>query len=244
MVCSTIDVESLIGQRLDCADKVIGRANPCRHDAHSQTAPGRVQLLPLWRGLGVVDVIENPDPTRSEHDLACKLHLFGRQARHIGSDPGDISTGPGVARHQTQMHRVGERGCHDRDRRRGVPCDDSLGGRRRQDDVGLEPDQLLCEGRQSFCIAVGESIEAVEVAALDVTEISHSLQKGIGSKLGVATRAASQPGDKRSWAWALRARNERPRSRRAAEQGDELSTFQSIGPHPLPPASPGSIPHW
>src|SRR5258708_203589 len=77
------------------------------------------------------------------------------------------------------MHRVGECGRHDRDRRGRVLCCDSLTGRGGQDDVGSEPNQLFCKCWCTLCIIVGVTVDDIEIAAFDVPEISHSLQKGV-----------------------------------------------------------------
>jgi hypothetical protein len=42
----------------------------------------------------------------------------------------------------------------------------------------------------------------------------------------------------------LRARRDRPRGRRAAEQRDELAALDSMEMHLLPQLGTGSIPHW
>src|SRR5262245_54447492 len=117
------------------------------------------------------------------------------------------------------MNRVRECGCHNWDRRSGILCCDSLTGSGGKDDLGFEPDQLLRQGWQPLCITISVTVDDIEVAALDVTELSHPLQKGVDKPYGGPTSAPAQPGNE----WPLlRARRERP-SRRAAEQRYELA---------------------
>src|SRR5207253_9701255 len=66
-----------------------------------------------------------------------------------------------------------------------------------------------------------------DVAALDKAHAAKALAKRSLHLRGGRTRAAAQIPD--HWHWLpLRARRERPRDRRAAEQRDELAAFHSI----------------
>src|SRR5262249_59972918 len=91
--------------------------------------------------------------------------------------------------------------------------------------LGFEPDQLLRQGWQPLCITISVTVDDIEVAALDVTELSHPLQKGVDKPYGGPTSAPTQPGNE----WPLlRARPERPCRRRPAAQRDELAPPHSI----------------
>src|SRR5262249_25879759 len=141
-----------------------------------------------------------------------------------------ISSRASFARYQTQMNRVRECGCHNWDRRSGILCCDSLTSSGCKDDLGFEPDQLLRQGWQPLCITISETVDDIEVAALEVTELSHPLQKSVDKPYGGPTSAPTQPGNE----WPLlHTRRERPRCRRAAEQRDERA--------PLGPASGAMI---
>ena len=69
--------------------------------------------------------------------------MLGRQSGYVRRDTGDVSSWPSFARYQMQMNRVRKRGCHNRDRRSGIFCRDSLTGGGCQNDVWFEPDQFL-----------------------------------------------------------------------------------------------------
>src|SRR5262245_41328716 len=129
------------------------------------------------------------------------------------------------------MNRVRERGCHNWDRRSGILCRDRLTSSGGKDDLGFEPDQLPRQGWQPLCITISVTVDDIEVAALDVTELSHPLQKGVDKPYGGTTSASTQPGNE----WPLlRAPRERPCGRRAAEQRYELTPFHCRVP-PVPP---------
>src|SRR5262249_36604865 len=121
------------------------------------------------------------------------------------------------------MNRVRECGCHNWDRRSGILCCDSLTGSGGKEDLGFEPDQLLRQGWQPLCITISVTVDDIEVAALDVTELSHPLQKGVDKPYGAPTSAPTQPGNE----WPLlRARRE-PQCGHAAEQRDERAAIHS-----------------
>src|SRR5262249_24405523 len=143
----------------------------------------------------------------------------------------DISSGPSFARYQSQMNRVRECGCHNWDRRTGILRCDSLTSSGCKDDLWFEPNQLLRQGWQPLCITISVTVDDIEVAASDVTEPSHPLQKGVDKPYGGPTSAPTQPGNE----WPLlRTRRERPRGCRAAEQRDELAPVPLMEMHPIP----------
>ena len=83
----------LIGERLKRAGEVIGRAGLRQDDIDAERSSRILQLQPLRPGLRVIGVAKNADPAGTRHDLARKLHLFGRQSRHVRRDPGHVPCG-------------------------------------------------------------------------------------------------------------------------------------------------------
>src|SRR5262249_18781782 len=89
----------------------------------------------------------------------------------------------------------------------------------------------LRQGWQPLCITISVTVDDIEVAALDVTELSHPLQKGVDKPYGGPTSAPTQPGNE----WPLlRACREWPRHCCAAEQRDELAAVHCPAPPVLP----------
>jgi hypothetical protein len=80
-----------------------------------------------------------------------------------------------------------------------------------------------------------EPIDPGRIYRFDIRPMAHRFKKGKKPRSKAArrkaSRAGSQPSDHRH-RWLLCACGERPRDRRAAEQRDELSSFQPIEMHP------------
>src|SRR5262249_27496841 len=95
----------------------------------------------------------------------------------------------------------------------------------RDDDIDLEPDELGGDLGEAFAASLRPAILDRDVAAFDPAEFVQPLHKG-GDRLADHRRRgpAKEPDS-----WQLRrlprARRERPRGRRAAEQRDKLATL-------------------
>jgi hypothetical protein len=101
----------------------------------------------------------------------------------------------------------------------------------REDDIRLEHDEFICEARDR-CGIVRCSPAPVDtnVAALDPTKTSKRFPKCSDEALAlpVTLRKSHQHADPSHPLRLLRARRERPRGRRAAEERDEIASFHSI----------------
>src|ERR1700730_17323921 len=128
------------------------------------------------------------------------------------------------------MNRVRERGCHNWDRGSSVLCCNSLTRGGRQDDLGFKPHQLLGEGRQPFRIAISVTVDHIEVAALNVSEISHPLQKGVHKAQRGRTRTPAQPSNQWRRGRDLAACPQRPRHRYAAKKAEDIPTSHGAPP--------------
>ena len=112
---------------------------------------------------------------------------------------------------------------------------------RRDNDIDFEPDELGRDLGEALAASLRPAILDRDGAALDPAEFAQPLHKsGDPWALGRRRGRAQEP-DGRQLARLLRARRERPRRRRAAEQGDELAalhhsitssaTASSVGGH-------------
>jgi len=133
-------------------------------------------------------------------------------------ETGDIAAGPRQAGGQPERRRVVARDHHDRDRGRRLV---GLQDRCRRPDCdhgGLEGHQLVGERGQSRDLSVGEANGALHIA-----EITHPAAKGPEDVHPRGGGERRQQADERLTCRLLRARRERPRDGRAAEQRDELA---------------------
>ena len=102
---------------------------------------------------------------------------------------------------------------------------------RRDNDIDLEPDELGRDLGEALVASLRPAILDRDGAALDPAEFAQPLHKGGDPLAPGRRRARAQEPDGRQLARLLRARRERPRRRRAAEQRDELAPFQLIELH-------------
>jgi len=72
------------------------------------------------------------------------------------------------------MNGIRERRRDDRNCRRGLPGRNRVDNGGGQDDVGLQSDHLFGEGGQPLLVAVGESIEHVEVVPFGIAKLPHA----------------------------------------------------------------------
>src|SRR5262249_27166518 len=114
-----------------------------------------------------------------------------------------------------------------RDDRRRLLCCEGWFGPRGENDIDLEPDKL---GRD-LGITLGASLPPAilddDCAALAPAELAQPLHERGGPCALACRRTAPEESDRRRLARLLRARRERPHSRRA-EQRDELAPPHSI----------------
>jgi hypothetical protein len=104
-------------------------------------------------------------------------------------------------------------------------CRDGWRGCHRNNDIDLEADELgrvLCV---PLIAALCPAILNAQIATVDPTEFAEPVNKS-GNPLALNRRRGTQEPDGRRFARLLRARRERPRHRRAADERDELATFQ------------------
>ena len=101
--------------------------------------------------------------------------------------------------------------------------------------VGLEPDQLVHERRQTRQVAVGVAVHNVDVAARDIAELLHALRKASHVARCRCRRCSEHDSDEGAPGRDLREDAARPRGRRAAEKGDELPSLHVVLPESFRP---------
>src|SRR5262249_56129838 len=117
----------------------------------------------------------------------------------------------------------------------------------RNDDIDLQPNELVCQSGQTLGVSLGPAILDREIAALSPAQFAYSLHECCGPlALCRGGSRPQQPDGRRLSPW-LRARRERPRCcRRTPGQRDQLPAVQTIHfpstSHPPHPTSPLSHP--
>src|SRR6516165_10321825 len=94
-------------------------------------------------------------------------------------------------------------------------------GSRRDDDIDLEPDELGRDLGDTLLASLGPAVLDRDGTALDPTEFAQSLHERGDPLAGGRARALAHEPDSLQFPRLLRARRERPRGCRAAEQRDE-----------------------
>src|SRR5215469_10155080 len=108
-----------------------------------------------------------------------------------------------------------------------------LGGKsawraRRHDDIRLDANQLGRQICEAIVVPLRPSILDGDVLALDVAEFTELLTECVEDLALQGWRGGAEVTDPRSHSRLLRARRERPRGCRPAEQCDELAALHSI----------------
>jgi len=170
--------------------------------------PGWIEQHGDERG-GRNDLAQQPEPLRAEN--------VNQQG-----DSSDITTGPVVARHQTQFDGILAASENDRDGCRGRLRRQRGRGATGTNHCDPSAYKLACESRQSIHLTFRPAVFDADIAVLDVTGLTQALVEcGHGTRPR-GGRCAVEKTDHRHRR-LLRARRERPRRRRAAEEADELA---------------------
>jgi hypothetical protein len=167
---------------------------------------------------------------RLSHQLKPFRDQFGGQGAQAGDisaracEPGDDA---GPDRFAARGHDHGNRfggilGRHHRRRPAG------------HDQIDVQMKQFGYELRVTLGASVGRTVVQDEILPLDVAKLAQTLSQGIEIGGIGRCRGRLQHTDTIDPAGLLRARRERPRCRRAAEQRDELASFPLMEMHPTP----------
>src|SRR5262249_41181401 len=157
----------------------------------------------------------------------------GGEFRGKGRQPRDIASRPRQARNQAEGQHVANRRNDDRDCRCGFLGCQSAGCPVRDEHVDVESKEFLGQRWQPIIIPLRPTELDEEIATFDPAEIAKSGAKRRNATCltgwGYKTQEADTSNLKR-----LRARRERPRRRRAAEERDEVAPFHG----PMSPVLP------
>src|SRR6516165_2783858 len=137
-------------------------------------------------------------------------------------DPCQVATRPGEAGDKTKPDRVFGGNEGDRDGR-GCRLDSGRrGGRARGDYSDLSANQFGRQLRQSIVLVLGETVDDCYVLALHIADLFEAQAECAQTVRHHVRRSGVEQPDYRHCR-LLRARRERPRGRRAAEDRDELA---------------------
>src|SRR5262245_44471694 len=157
-----------------------------------------------------------------------KSQPFRRNLLGKKTDPGDVAARPGKAGDKTKRDRVSAAAEDDRDRcGRSFGRLNSSGRAGRSDNGDATADEVSHERRQAIVSAVQPIVLDNHVLTLDVAGFAEASAERSGMASGGIGPPTADEADGRHRR-LLRARRERPRGRRAAEQRDELAPFHSI----------------
>ena len=215
---------ALAHQRLERARKIVGAARVDDDGLPAERARRFLAGRDVALGVLVVGIHEQPDQRRLRHDLAQDLEALRRQCARDERDAGRVAARLGHALHESEAHRIGADGEHDRNRRRG-----GLRGSRGRDvagggdDVDLARDQLGRERGQAGVVAVRPAVLDREVASFGVARFGEAVaERARVERVGLGRGAVEEA---QHGCRALRAGSERPRRGRAADPRHERSPF-------------------
>src|SRR5215475_2640063 len=176
---------------------------------------------------------------RIEHDSGPREagRDFGEQLKPLASErafevgeAGDVPTRAVEPRDDAARDGVAHGRKDDRDRPRLPLEGNGRRGRGGHDDVGLQADQLLREPLYPNDVTAEPTKVHPHVAAIGPTQVRNRLRERRDDSLrqGIGFVERHEHADAPDPPVLLRARRERPRRRRAAEQRDECAALHSI----------------
>src|SRR5262249_998325 len=140
-----------------------------------------------------------------------------------GGDAGDIATRPVEAGDETGFDRVYATAEDDWNGRGPCLRRKCHGGSHRDNDSHLTAYEIGYQHRQSIVVALGPAIFDDHIAALEIAGFAQSFTDCCHHMSARPWRTTVEISDHRQCR-LLRARRERPRGRRAAEQYDEVTS--------------------
>src|SRR5262249_24369274 len=187
-----------------------------------------LELRGLESNFGVVWIEQQSDDASVGNELKQKLQLLRYKIGSEPADAGNVSARLVEAPDDTCLDWIAAEREHDRDRR--SRC---FGGNVRRSAADWnnyrDPsgDKIGRQYWQSVILTVGPTEGDLNVLAFDIARVPQSQPKCHLVRSRFARRPAAEEPDHRHRR-LLRARRERPRGRRAAEQRDELAAVHSI----------------
>src|SRR5262245_58223555 len=213
-------IKNASGRSLIMAAKALSNSSTAHRDGE-QLYPQRLyrhsQLGELgWVG-GIIWIPKKGHAREGGNNLLEELQPFSSDLRAKDGVPSDIASGPGEARYQPGPHWIANSHHDDGDRRCRLLGREGRRRTERRDEVDGAMDQLDRDPRQPIGQPTGVAIVECDVLAFQIAKIAQAVPEGVPNGRVV------DDADTRDLRRLLRAGRERPRSRRAAEQRDELA---------------------
>src|SRR5262249_22021195 len=183
-------------------------------------------------GIGRVDEVRNG--ARRGDQFVQQFQPLRRYLRVQVGHARDVAARSVKAGDEVELDRVGGQFDDDRNGRRRCPCRKRRRSRGRGYHGYLTMNQISRQSGQPFVFIPGEAIFDSCVLTLDKACVFQTLTERGEELWGVAGRPGVEDPDHRHRLGLPRPRHERPRNGGAAEQHDELATFQLIEWHSAP----------
>src|SRR5215831_6520299 len=183
------------------------------------------------RGIG--RLLEDCDPRGFGYDLLQYFQPLHRQFRGQEGEPRRVAARTRQAPDHAAFQRVGRRSHDDRDALRCTLRGADRSGAANYDDIDLRPKQVADQRGYRVDIITIMAKLVGDVAPFDITEVAHPAHEFLAEWIVVRGSRADVP-DTRSLPRLLRARRERPRSRRSAECGQQFPPSDGDCHTPLP----------
>ena len=184
---------------------------------------------------GTFGIDENTDQCGRGHQLAHEFEPLGEQFGRQPGDAGGRAPRPTEARHQAEFHRVVAGEKNQRNGRTGFAHAERRADAAGNDDGCATLNEIGREHRQPIEMTLRPAIFDDEVPTVDEADLGKALAER-DEKIAIsADRAAVEKSDHRHRR-LLRARRERPRSRRAAERGYGFQCLHADRHLPCPAA--------
>ena len=195
-------------------------------DLEAERAGRCLNLAHLQHGVGIADIGHDRQPAKTGDNLAQEFEPLAGKIGLLDRQAGDVAARSRQTRDEAGADRVARRREHDRDDRCRLLCREDCGGSSRDNDIDLEPDELGRDLGEALGASLRPAILDRDGATLDPAEFAQPLHKS-GDPWRHAIAGVPEPRNPMvgSFAGLLRARRERPRGRRAAEQRDELAAL-------------------
>src|SRR5262249_36303784 len=168
-------------------------------------------------------------PAEIRNNLAQKFESLTSKISVLDRESGDVPARVSQTRDETGANRVRCRREDYRDDRCCPLCRENYWGCICDNDIDFKSDELGSELGGPIAASLRPAILDDEVATLGPAEFAQPLQKSSDpTALGGGHRYRAQDPEGGQLARLLRARRERPRNRRAADERDELAAFHSM----------------
>src|SRR5262245_21706138 len=215
-------IGALLHHCCECGLELDARTHAYRHDRHTQRRCRSLYLFELEDIGGVVRIPEKGYARDGWNNLLENLQPLGTDVRANDGVAGDISSRSGEAWHEPGAYGIADRDHDDGDRGGGLVSREACGRAEGRNDVHRATNERRRGLGESLRHSIAIRIVEGDVLAFEVTEIAQPVTEG------VPVERVVDNADARDLPRLLRARRERPRSRRAADKRNEVAALHSI----------------